>query len=562
MADGRTIKGKLAVRFAILLTGILVVAIGVYSVWSSNDQRLASEEKVLQEARLLSQQMSASWDYVDAVQDYINYNDDGRYDFKGIYCSVAGKSIALRFTQQTDCTIRYTRENPRTPTDAPDAFEAAALAAFENGESEYYEVSDFGGQPSFRYASVLRVKYGCLTCHGDPAGEVDETGYPKEGMQFDDVAGAVSIIMPMEQYRQEALSRTMSNVALFVALTIAIVVFTSIALHRWVTKPLAALSDATKAVASGRFNGAFESLNAKGEIADLAVEFSAMEQKLDNFYKTLEEQVRSRTYDLGKASETLEAQRDEIARINEQLVEANNRLKSENEYKSTFLATMSHELRTPLASIIAFTDLWLRKGTCKDEQDIALVNEIRRNSNELLTTINNTLDAASIEARRFVVSKTQVDLCDAANSVDAIVGSLAREKGVDLSIDVDSLDPVVVTDPNIVHKILVNLVSNAVKFTDSPGRVAASLVYGGEGRLIIRVSDTGIGIGERDLETIFDRFVQADSSTSRKYGGSGLGLSLVKEMAELLGGTVEAESTIGEGSVFKVTIPIDEREDL
>ena len=116
MADGRTIKGKLAVRFAILLTGILVVAIGVYSVWSSNDQRLASEEKVLQEARLLSQQMSASWDYVDAVQDYINYNDDGRYDFKGIYCSVAGKSIALRFTQQTDCTIRYTRENPRTPT--------------------------------------------------------------------------------------------------------------------------------------------------------------------------------------------------------------------------------------------------------------------------------------------------------------------------------------------------------------------------------------------------------------------------------------------------------------
>ena len=80
--------------------------------------------------------------------------------------------------------------------------------------------------------------------------------------------------------------------------------------------------------------------------------------------------------------------------------------------------------------------------------------------------------------------------------------------------------------------------------------------------MIIRVSDTGIGIGERDLETIFDRFVQADSSTSRKYGGSGLGLSLVKEMAELLGGTVEAESTIGEGSVFKVTIPIDEREDL
>lgn len=115
------------------LVAVLFAVVGVWSLWSATDQREASEAKVLGEARLLAQQMSAAWDYIDSSQDAINYNADGRYDFKGVYCSVAGKSIARNFTQSTDCVVRYTRENPRTGPDAPDEFEAAALAAFRDG---------------------------------------------------------------------------------------------------------------------------------------------------------------------------------------------------------------------------------------------------------------------------------------------------------------------------------------------------------------------------------------------------------------------------------------------
>lgn len=169
---------------------------------------------MLGEARLLAQQMSAAWDYIDSSQDAINYNADGRYDFKGVYCSVAGKSIARNFTQSTDCVVRYTRENPRTGPDAPDEFEAAALAAFRDGAEEYYAVTTMDGASTFRYCKAIPVKHGCLTCHGEPAGELDETGFPREGYQLGDLAGAVSLAIPMELYEAEAAQRTAANVGL------------------------------------------------------------------------------------------------------------------------------------------------------------------------------------------------------------------------------------------------------------------------------------------------------------------------------------------------------------
>ena len=558
----RSVKGRLAVRFAALLLAILVVTIGVYSWSSSADQGQASEQKVLQEARLLSKQMASSWDYVDSVQDSINYNSDGRYDFKGIYCSVAGKSIALRFTQQTDCIIRYTRENPRTGSDAPDAFEAQALAAFGKGGEEYYAVADYEGERVFRYAAAIHIEHGCLACHGEPAGETDETGYPKEGMAVGDLAGAVSLVIPMAQYQQEATERTASNVVLFVFLAVVIVALTSIALHCWVTRPLSKLAEAAHQVGSGRFDETMGEVKATGEIAALAAEFTQMERSLKDFYGQLESQVRSRTIQLTEANRELEGQRDEIGRMNDRLMEANELLKQENEYKSTFLATMSHELRTPLTSIIAMAEVWLRSADGKDAEEAALVQEIKRSGKGLLSTLNNSLDAASIEARRFAVDKVPTDLLDVANAVEASIAPLAAERGLVVRMEADPSLPLVVTDSNIVHKILMNLLGNAVKFTESGGSVETAIALDTTTRhIVIAVSDTGIGIPAEDLKHIFDRFRQADSSISRKYGGSGLGLSLVKDMAELLGGSVSVSSLEGEGSVFTVRIPYEDVEE-
>ncbi len=542
-------------RFALLLIAVLVVAIGVYSFASATSQRHAGEQKVLGEARLLSQQMAASWDYIDSVQTRINLNAEGTYSFKGVYCSVAGKSIAARFTSKTNCTIRYVRENPRSSTDIPDDFELAALRLFEEGGDEYYAVDTYEGQSVFRYLSAIPIVYRCLTCHGDPAGTFDETGFRREGMGLGDVAGAVSIIIPMQQYQEEIASRTMSDIALFVTLAMLTLVCTSFGIERWVVSPLRQLGDAAQRIGSGDFETSVGEVRSPGEISVLSKELASMERSLKDAYGLLESQVRERTAELCEANEQLGRNRDEIASVNEQLMVANRALREENEYKSTFFATMSHELRTPLSSIISYANVLLRTHDL-DSETRAILEGIKRNGKDLLTSVNNVLDAARLEAKRFDVTFEVVDLVDLAAVIESTVSPIAREKGVDFRIEVEPSVPLIRTDPEILRKVLLNLLSNAIKFTDVGGSVVASMGTRDAGRAVVaEVSDTGVGISPDDLATVFERFKQVDSSSSRSYGGSGLGLSLVKEMVELLGGTVSVRSECGKGSSFTVTVP-------
>ncbi len=487
-------------RATVLVACVLVAVFAVYSVWSVQTQRAAAEQKACDEARLLARQMEAAWDYIDAMQGRINYNSNGAYDFKGVYCSVAAKSIARRFTNTTDCVIRYTRENPRTGTDAPDEFEAEALAAFAGGTDgsgtsdgpgevdEYYAVTAYEGAPALRYLSAIRIKNGCLTCHGEPAGELDETGFPREGLAVGDLAGAASIVIPMASFEEEALQRTVSDVGLF-ALCLACVV------------------------------------------GCMAVAGSALRR--------------------GRA---------EVEQANARLEAANEALRKESAYKSTFLSTMSHELRTPVASTLALADVWERTaGRSASPDEARIVETIRRNSANLLETVNNTLDAAKIDARRYPVALEEVDLVDLLGEIEEVVSPLAAQQGVRLRIEFGPDVPIVRTDPEILRKIATNLLSNAVKFTQAGGsiRLAATWEYG---VLSIAVSDTGIGISPEEAQVVFERFRQADSSISRRYGGSGLGLSLVREMAELLGGTARVESELGVGSTFTVELPCGEVE--
>lgn len=328
---------------------------------------------------------------------------------------------------------------------------------------------------------------------------MDETGFPREGYQLGDLAGAVSLSIPMEVYEAEARERTVANVALFMALAAVIV------------------------VAAAAVNGV-----------------------------------------LRRQGRQIEAMNEKLEEANGHLASMNDALRQESEYKSTFLATMSHELRTPLASTIALVDVWERDAEGARDADRALMGDIRRHSAGLLATINNTLDAASLEAGRYRVDIEPLDMLDVVNAVEQTVRPLAEEKGVRFSVELDAGFPLVLTDPSIVHKVLMNLLSNAVKFTGTAGTVILAIKLereAGQPMLYIRVADTGIGIPEEELATIFERFRQADSSISRRYGGSGLGLALVKEMAELLDGTASVESEVGSGSTFTVHIPCEVMED-
>jgi signal transduction histidine kinase len=239
----------------------------------------------------------------------------------------------------------------------------------------------------------------------------------------------------------------------------------------------------------------------------------------------------------------------ELQEKNRQLEESFQRLKELDRLKSNFIATMSHELRTPLTSVIGYSEMMLEGlgGTLTEEQRESLLH--------LITSI---LDISKIEAGRVRLVLGDVDVAQLLRDAAATVLPTARKKKVQVACDPGAL-PHLHADREKLRQCLINLASNAVKFTPGGGLVtlAAELLPGD--KLALRVSDSGIGISGEHLNRIFDVFYQVDGSTTREYGGAGLGLAIVKSFAEAHGGEVRVASTPGQGSTFSLVMPVRQR---
>ncbi|KYG63243.1 hybrid sensor histidine kinase/response regulator [Bdellovibrio bacteriovorus] len=266
-------------------------------------------------------------------------------------------------------------------------------------------------------------------------------------------------------------------------------------------------------------------------------------------------ELEAQAKELEEKAKLLEVKNQEVELASRSLEEKAEQLSLISKYKSEFLANMSHELRTPLNSLLILSKTLAenRDKNLSGEQ-VKFASTVHSAGQDLLALINEILDLSKVEAGKMPVNPKAVSVKEVHEYLEQTFRPVAEHKGLEFHISVgDAIPKAIFTDENRLHQILKNLLSNAFKFTDK-GQVLLDIATK-KNSVVFKVTDTGIGIPQEKQKLIFEAFQQADGTTSRKYGGTGLGLTISREIARLLGGVIEVESRPGEGSTFTLTLP-------
>ncbi len=303
------------------------------------------------------------------------------------------------------------------------------------------------------------------------------------------------------------------------------------------------------------------------ERSETTIQFlrSAAEVIASALYRLTSDRERGLLLDqFAEAKDSAEATSIELARKAEELTIASELADAANRAKSEFLANMSHEIRTPMTAILGFTDL-LMDPEYRNQGWEDAVRTIQRNGRHLLTIINDILDFSKIESGKFTVEQIEMSIIDIVEQVLSLMRVRAQENGLQLIAEYRTVIPESIrSDPTRIQQILMNLIGNAIKFThEGEVRVVIGMLNKGDTKAIrFDIIDTGIGMTSEQIAKLFKPFTQADNSTTRKFGGTGLGLTISRRLAELLNGYIDVSSKPGEGSNFSLTIHLVMDEDV
>lgn len=377
-------------------------------------------------------------------------------------------------------------------------------------------------------------------------------------MEGGDIVGVVHV-QGNSHDLESRLSRYLKIASLISMCSLTGVILLSLFVQRWFTQPLFKLAKTAESIRNDGDYSLRLQRDAKDELGvvyrainDMLDRIESSQQQLQHYSDGLEQAVKERT-------SQLETEVERHKRTLYELRTAKDAAEAANQIKTEFLANMSHEIRTPMNAILGFSRILLEK--LREENDterLEFAETICRSGDHLLSLINDILDISKIESGCLEVEQIEFSPHEVISEVTSILRVSAEGKGISLDYNWNGSIPEVITsDMARVRQLLINLVGNAIKFTEDGG-VRVELQLAGEVHdpsLKFSVIDTGIGIPSSHLPSIFDAFSQADSSVTRRFGGTGLGLAISQRIAEALGGKITVESEIGAGSVFTVEIP-------